>query len=64
MIDEPQSETPEVSANKLKVGWQLLKLTFADWWNDNTFHRAGPADCRRRDQFLPRARDGGKSDRK
>jgi membrane protein len=40
MIDEPQTETPEVSANKMKVGWQLLKLTFAEWWNDNTFQLA------------------------
>jgi membrane protein len=40
MIDGPQRETPEVSANKLKVGWQLLKLTFAEWWNDNTFQLA------------------------
>jgi membrane protein len=40
MIDEPQRETPEASANKLKVGWQLLKLTFAEWWNDNTFQLA------------------------
>jgi hypothetical protein len=39
MIDEPQRETPEASANKLKLGWQLLKLTFAEWWNDNTFHQ-------------------------
>jgi serine/threonine protein kinase len=28
------------------------------------FHRAGPADCRWRGQFLPRARDGGESDRR
>jgi uncharacterized BrkB/YihY/UPF0761 family membrane protein len=40
MIDEPQRETPEASANKLKLGWQLLKLTFAEWWNDNTFQLA------------------------
>ncbi len=28
------------SANKLKLGWQLLKVTFAEWWNDNTFQLA------------------------
>ncbi len=31
MVDEPQRETSEVSANKLKVGWQLFNLTFAEW---------------------------------
>src|SRR4029450_2988998 len=37
MTDEPQSGTPQVPTNKLKAGWQLLKLTFGEWWNDDTF---------------------------
>jgi len=37
MIDEPQSGTPQVPTNKLKAGWQLLKLTLGEWWNDDTF---------------------------
>ena len=40
MTDEPQSETPQVPANKLKAAWQLLKVTFVEWWNDNTFELA------------------------
>jgi membrane protein len=40
MTDEPQSPTPQVPANKLTAAWQLLKLTFAEWWNDNTFQLA------------------------
>ena len=27
----------EIPANKLKAGWELLKLTFAEWTNDNAF---------------------------
>ena len=37
MTDEPQGGTPQVPTNKLKAGWQLLKLTFGEWWNDDTF---------------------------
>jgi membrane protein len=40
MQDESQSGTPEVPTNKLKAGWQLLRVTFAEWWNDNTFRLA------------------------
>ncbi len=40
MTDEPLTETPQVPANKLKAAWQLLKLTFVEWWNDNTFELA------------------------
>src|SRR4029453_13939898 len=42
MTDEPQSGTPQVPMNKLKAGWQLLKLTFGEWWNDNTFELSAP----------------------
>ncbi len=35
MTSEP--DTPNAPANKIKAGWQLLKLTFAEWTNDNTF---------------------------
>lgn len=27
----------EIPANKLKAGWELLKLTFAEWTNDDAF---------------------------
>jgi membrane protein len=37
MTDKSVIETPQISANKLKAGWDLLKLTFAEWMNDNTF---------------------------
>jgi membrane protein len=37
MTDEPQSPASQIPTNKLKAAWQLLKLTFVDWWNDNTF---------------------------
>jgi membrane protein len=41
MTDEPAIESQQIPANKLKAGWELLKLTFADWMNDNTFELAG-----------------------
>ena len=37
MTDEPVTEPQQIPANKLKAGWQLLKLTLAEWTNDNTF---------------------------
>lgn len=37
MTDEPVTEPQRITANKLKAGWELLKLTFAEWTNDNTF---------------------------
>src|SRR5881394_2976207 len=37
MTDEPQGGTPQVPTNELKAGWQLLKLTLGEWWNDDTF---------------------------
>src|SRR5262245_36330254 len=37
MTDESGIETRQIPANKLKAGWELLKLTFADWTNDNAF---------------------------
>ena len=37
MTDEPVTESSELPANKLKASWQLLKLAFADWTNDDTF---------------------------
>src|SRR5919202_1972474 len=40
MIDEPLSETQRTPANKLKASCELLKLTFAEWMNDNTFEAA------------------------
>jgi membrane protein len=40
MTDERPTETPQIPANKLKAAWQLLKLTFAEWWSDNTFELA------------------------
>ena len=27
----------QIPANKLKAGWELLKLTFTEWTNDNAF---------------------------
>ena len=29
--------TQQAEANRLSSGWQMLKLTFAEWTNDNTF---------------------------
>jgi membrane protein len=40
MTNEPLSETPQVPANKAKAAWQLVKLTFVEWWGDNTFELA------------------------
>jgi membrane protein len=40
MTGEPHKQTAEVPTNKLNAGWQLLKLTFAEWWNDNIFELA------------------------
>jgi membrane protein len=40
MTNEPQSPTSQATTSKLKAAWQLLKLTFVDWWNDNTFEPA------------------------
>jgi membrane protein len=37
MTDELVRETQHIPANKLKAAWELLKLTFAEWMNDNTF---------------------------
>jgi len=34
MTDESGQQVP---ANKLKAGWELLKLTFEEWTNDNAF---------------------------
>ena len=37
MSDESVVESQRVPANKLKAGWELLKLTFVDWMNDDMF---------------------------
>jgi len=37
MPDESVIECHQIPANKLKAGWELLKLTFKEWMNDNTF---------------------------
>jgi membrane protein len=37
MTDERKIESQCVPANKLKAGWELLKLTFSEWMNDNAF---------------------------
>jgi membrane protein len=37
MTDESVIESQRIPANKLKAGWELLKLTFTEWMNDNTF---------------------------
>jgi membrane protein len=37
MADESVIESQKIPANKLKAGWELLKLTFAEWMDDNTF---------------------------
>jgi membrane protein len=33
-------ESQQIPGNKLKAGWQLIKVTFVEWWNDNTFELA------------------------
>jgi membrane protein len=37
MADESVIESQKIPENKLKAGWELLKLTFAEWMDDNTF---------------------------
>ena len=37
MTDESGIESHRIPANKLKAAWELLKLTFTEWINDNTF---------------------------
>src|SRR5215831_8651252 len=37
MTDEPVIESEQIPASKRKAGWELLKLTFAEWINDSTF---------------------------
>jgi len=37
MTDEPVIESQQTPASKWKAGWELLKLTFAEWINDSTF---------------------------
>jgi hypothetical protein len=76
MTDESVIESQQIPANKLKAGWELLQLTFAEWTNDNAFelsaalafytifsNRARTAHRRGRGQFLSRARYGDRSDR-
>jgi membrane protein len=41
MSDESVIENQQVPVNKLKAAWQLLKLTFVEWLNDNIFELAG-----------------------
>jgi membrane protein len=40
MTDETVTKARQIPANKLKAGWQLVKLTFVEWWADNTFELA------------------------
>ena len=40
MTDEAVIESQQIPGNKLKAGWQLIKVTFVEWWNDNTFELA------------------------
>jgi membrane protein len=40
MANESVIRAQQIPANKLKAGWQLLRLTFAEWTNDNTFELA------------------------
>src|ERR1044071_914865 len=37
MTDESLIERQQNPANKFKAGWELLKLTFTEWTNDNAF---------------------------
>ena len=37
MTDESVIENQQIPANKLKAGWELLKLTLTEWTNDNAF---------------------------
>jgi len=37
MIDGSATGTQRVRPNQLRAIWQMLKLTFAEWTNDNAF---------------------------
>ena len=37
MTDESVIESQQIPANKLKAGWELLKLTLTEWTSDNAF---------------------------
>jgi membrane protein len=37
MTDDPVIESQHIPGNKLKAAWEMLKLTFAEWMNDDTF---------------------------
>ena len=37
MTDESVIENQQIPANKLKAGWELLKLTLTEWTNDDAF---------------------------
>jgi membrane protein len=37
MTDDSVIENQQIPANKLKAGWELLKLTLTEWTNDNAF---------------------------
>jgi membrane protein len=37
MADESVIESQKIPANKLKAGWELLKLSFAEWMDDDAF---------------------------
>jgi len=37
MADDSVIERQKIPENKLKAGWELLRLTFTDWMDDNTF---------------------------
>src|SRR5947207_6796761 len=37
MTAESVIENRQIPPSKLKAGWELLKVTFAEWMNDNTF---------------------------
>ena len=37
MTDESLIGSQQIPANKLKAGWELLKLTLTEWTNDNAF---------------------------
>src|SRR5438094_6626654 len=40
MTAESVIENRQIPPSKLKAGWELLKLTFVEWLNDNTFELA------------------------
>lgn len=40
MADQSEPATRELPANKFVAAWQLVKATFVEWWNDNTFELA------------------------